>query len=283
MHSNRISRTFLAILFTVVTQVAWAAKGPINIALMPFQVKGVDSVYAIALGEKVKGELTSSGSYRVLERTRMDELLKEQGFQQSGACDASGCLVEAGRLLGVDQMLNGTLSKAGNTFIASLSIVDVGTGQVTVSVDATVAASSDSLFLLAPKALVHKLRMATDSSYAQATTLALKNAAEEAKAKALAEQNATSKTRRIIAWSLAGVSLVSAGSAAYFHLDSKKKFDQADVFLAQYHAATTTSASISAHDASKDQLNKGNRSQDLRNVAAVISLASLGFSLKFFF
>ena len=46
----------------------------------------------------------ASGCFRVIERTEMDNILREQGFQKSGACDDENCLVEVGQLLGVNRM-----------------------------------------------------------------------------------------------------------------------------------------------------------------------------------
>jgi len=252
-----------------------AASAPKNIALMPAKGQGVDSVYALALDEKIKGELTATGAYRVLERVRMDEILKEQGLQQSGACDASGCLVQAGRLLGVDQMVGGTLAKVGNTFVASLSLVDVESGQIIASVDASVPASSDSLLQRAPRELVYKLRLASDTTFAHLQTQAAQVAASELRA----SQN---RTHKVMAWSLAGGALVFAGVAAFFHNDAQKKFDRSDVYYAQYKAANTTSGAVAARASAQDQLDKGNRSQLVRNFAAATSLLCLGFSIKFF-
>jgi len=276
---------FLLSVFVVLT---WSADAPSapqipNIALMPFQVDGADPAYATALMEKMKSELTSSGAFRVLERQRMDEILQEQGFQQTGACDASGCLVEAGRLLGVDKMLSGTLSKAGTTFVVAISLVDVESGQISASVNCTVPGSSDSLFQNAPSQLVHKLRLATDPRYVQATDSALAASNLAAKQAALDAQKRTQTIHQHIAWGFSGLALVSLGSAVYFHTNAQSMHDQANKDFAQYQNATTTTQSVYWHQQTKDHLDKGNRSIILRNSLGALGLLSLGTAFYFFF
>ena len=59
----------------------------------------------------------------------MDEILKEQGFQQSG-CTNEMCAVEAGQLLGVQKMLSGSVGKFGKLFTIELQIIDIETSQI---------------------------------------------------------------------------------------------------------------------------------------------------------
>ena len=43
----------------------------------------------------------------------MEDILKEQGFQQTG-CTSDECVVEVGKIIGVQQMVGGSISKVGN-------------------------------------------------------------------------------------------------------------------------------------------------------------------------
>ena len=43
----------------------------------------------------------------------MDDLLKEQGFQQTGSCDSDACIVQAGRILGVPGIIVGSVGRVG--------------------------------------------------------------------------------------------------------------------------------------------------------------------------
>jgi hypothetical protein len=59
----------------------------------------------------------------------MQEVLKEQGFQQSG-CTTDECMVEIGRLIGVEKIIGGSISKVGNIYSVSSRIVNVETGEI---------------------------------------------------------------------------------------------------------------------------------------------------------
>ena len=59
----------------------------------------------------------------------MQEVLKEQGFQQPG-CTTDECIVEIGRLIGVEKIISGSISKIGNIYSVSSRIVNVETGEI---------------------------------------------------------------------------------------------------------------------------------------------------------
>jgi len=59
----------------------------------------------------------------------MEEVLKEQGFQQTG-CITDECMVRVGRLIGVQKIIGGSISKVGNIYSVSSRIVNVETGEI---------------------------------------------------------------------------------------------------------------------------------------------------------
>ena len=63
----------------------------------------------------------------MVERNQMEEILNEQGFQQSG-CTSAECAAEVGALLGVQNMVSGSFGLLGNTYTidAKLCIYRVG-------------------------------------------------------------------------------------------------------------------------------------------------------------
>ena len=101
----------------------------ITIAVLEFEGKGVSQSEASILTDRFRDELFNTGSYNVLERAMMDDILKEQGFQQTG-CATSECAVEVGNMLGVQQMVGGSIGKVGNIYTVSARIIDVETGKV---------------------------------------------------------------------------------------------------------------------------------------------------------
>lgn len=92
--------------------------------------RGLAPNEVLMLTDKLLNEFVTNGIYKVVERSKRDEILKEQGFQQSGACDQGACLVEAGQLLGVQKMVGGTIGKLGTVYAVELRMMDVKTGEI---------------------------------------------------------------------------------------------------------------------------------------------------------
>ena len=102
-----------------------------TISVMDLNVtSGLSPQEVSMLTDKLLNEFVNTKFYKVVERSKRDEILKEQGFQQSGACDQGACLVEAGQLLGVQKMVGGTIGKLGVMYVVELRIMDVKTGEI---------------------------------------------------------------------------------------------------------------------------------------------------------
>ena len=85
---------------------------------------------AIALTNALRGELTRTRAFDMMERSQINEVLEEQGFQHSGACLDDACLVEMGQLLAVRYMFMGHVGRVGETFSVSVRQIEVGSGRV---------------------------------------------------------------------------------------------------------------------------------------------------------
>jgi len=100
-----------------------------NIAVINFEALGMSPVEAAALTDRFRSELFKTGKFTVLERDKMNEILTEQGLQQTG-CTSSECLVEMGKLLNVHQIFAGSVSQFGNLFSVTVRIIDIETGKI---------------------------------------------------------------------------------------------------------------------------------------------------------
>lgn len=116
-----------------------------QLAVMPLESKGVPTSEVSVISDALTNELTNSGKVRVLERGQMDQILKEQGFQQSGACDGGSCAIEMGRLLGVQQLVVGSVGLVGSTYVLNARTVDVKSGEVLRSVSRKRAGAIDEV------------------------------------------------------------------------------------------------------------------------------------------
>lgn len=134
------------------------------LAVDHLQTLKVDSADAAILEEALASELLRTGKVRVLERSQMQRILKEQGFQQSGLCETSSCAVEVGRLLGVDRLVVGSLGRMGSTLAINLRLVDVATGEMVATSSRTTGASAEELLRAVPAAARELVRPASAPS-----------------------------------------------------------------------------------------------------------------------
>ncbi len=119
----------------MVAVLAFAAVGTaqdderIRIGVIDLTSETVPPSHLRLLADRLRVELFATGRFRVLERDEMDAILEEQAFQQSG-CVATECVVEMGQLLGVEQMVGGSVGKLGEMYTLSLRMIDVRTGAI---------------------------------------------------------------------------------------------------------------------------------------------------------
>ena len=98
-------------------------------AVLEFEGKGISQTDASALSDRLNNELYKLGEYRLVERNQINEILIEQGFQQSG-CTSDECVVEVGKLLGAQKMVAGSISKVGEVYSVSARIIDMQSGEI---------------------------------------------------------------------------------------------------------------------------------------------------------
>jgi TolB-like protein len=100
-----------------------------SIAVLDLDGYGISSSESRALTNRLTTELFKSKVFNVVERAKTEEILDEQGFQLSG-CTSSECLIEAGKLLNVELMLGGSISKVGSYYSIELRIINVENGAI---------------------------------------------------------------------------------------------------------------------------------------------------------
>ncbi len=105
-------------------------KAKLNVAVLDFDgAEGQFTKEELAtLTTRFETELMKTDSFQVLERRNISNILQEQGFQGSGACNTSECQVEMGQMLGVERIINGSVGKAGKIISINLKMVNVGSG-----------------------------------------------------------------------------------------------------------------------------------------------------------
>ncbi len=103
---------------------------PMLVAVLELEAISVTPSEARGITERLRTWLIRTRTFTVIERGRMAEILEEQGFQGSGACDTDECVVQVGRVLGVRKMVAGSVSQVGNIFSLSIRLIDVESGRI---------------------------------------------------------------------------------------------------------------------------------------------------------
>ncbi len=102
----------------------------INIAVMDLESRGgLSEAETGTLTDRLRSLLVRTNAFNVVDRGLMDEVLKEQGFQMSG-CTSTDCAVEAGKILGVEQMVSGNIGRIGRLYTVDIVLIDVETSKI---------------------------------------------------------------------------------------------------------------------------------------------------------
>lgn len=108
-----------------------AQEKKITVAVLEFQTSGgLEKSEVATLSNRFRGILVATNAFEVVEREKMNEVLKSQDFNMSDACNTAECAVQVGQLLGVEAMIAGDLGKIGETFTIDLRLIDVQTGKI---------------------------------------------------------------------------------------------------------------------------------------------------------
>jgi curli biogenesis system outer membrane secretion channel CsgG len=109
-----------------------AQSAKLNIAVSDLAGQGIDPSSVSIISDRLRTELFKQGGFSVLERNSMQDILKEQGFQQSG-CTTDACAIQIGQILNVSYMVVGTVGKLGYLFTVDVRVIDVATAKIIYS------------------------------------------------------------------------------------------------------------------------------------------------------
>jgi hypothetical protein len=117
----------LSLFILVPLQIACTAKE--NIAVLQMQGVAFSAAEIEALSNRLRAELFNTRKYNILERDRMDDILKEQGLQAT-RCTESQCAVKIGQLLNVTHIILANADKAGAVYSLTVRLVSVESGEI---------------------------------------------------------------------------------------------------------------------------------------------------------
>jgi TolB-like protein len=106
-----------------------------TIAVMTLRgTSGITKDEGELISDRLRVEFFKTGMVDVMEREQMAEILKEQGFQQSGACTNESCLIEMGQILGVKKLVSGSIGKVGSMYLLNVRLIDIKTAKISKTV-----------------------------------------------------------------------------------------------------------------------------------------------------
>ena len=124
-HKSTVKRMF-GILLCSATLAASAQNGAKPMAA----VLGIDSKGVIqtseAVGYMVRLELEKANVYNVMDKYDVAEAVKKNNIDVT-TCFGKTCVVAAGRSLGADKMITGSIERFGEKIVISLKVIDVKT------------------------------------------------------------------------------------------------------------------------------------------------------------
>jgi len=126
---------------------AQLAQGKQTVAILDFEGRGINQMEAATLTDRLMSEMVNTDAVILVERNQMNEILQEQGLQQSG-CTSSECAAEVGALLGVQNMISGSFGKLGNTYTVDAKMFSVETGATIRSSSKTHKGDVDGLLVI---------------------------------------------------------------------------------------------------------------------------------------
>ena len=123
------------------------------IAVLDLDGEGISHSETKIISSRLRTDLINTNKFIVIEREKVNEILKEQGFQLSG-CTSNQCVVEAGKILGVEQIVAGNIGKIGKLYTLSIRLIDIETGEVLKTATTDCECSIENVLLYSVKNVV---------------------------------------------------------------------------------------------------------------------------------
>jgi hypothetical protein len=101
------------------------------LAVFPFdcEPKLMQKRVNLAVSELLTKSLVQSGNFKLIERTQLDKILKEQALGQTGAIDTPTA-AKVGQLIGAKLAVLGSISKVGKYYQISSRLVEIETSEI---------------------------------------------------------------------------------------------------------------------------------------------------------
>lgn len=207
------------VLFTAVANIysetpASPKPGPVpTLAVNNLTSHGLTESEAMTLSDVLRSRLMETRKFKVMERSEMETILKEQAFQNSGACTEEACIVEMGQLLGIEQILAGSIGQVGKAYSINVRIISVKSGEILKSVSHNYTGPIEGLLTSEITVVAKKIA-------------GIQTAIEPRSEAAPVKTKKNTIRRKVVIGTLAAGLVVGGGSAAFFLLNKDKKSEE---------------------------------------------------------
>jgi len=132
------------------------AQDKTNIAVLDLKGESLSASDLELISSRLRVELVKTQAFNLVERQKMNDLLKEQGLQISGIVSDEN-IVKAGKLLGVQQMAAGSVGKIGSLYTINIRLIDVQSGKILKSASADNSKGIEALLTESVKNVAKRL------------------------------------------------------------------------------------------------------------------------------
>ena len=133
--------SLIIMLLIAFAMAATAQNKKMKIAVMDFKAGvGVNASEVEGLSDMLINTMYESGKFSIVERSQIDQVLKEWKFQASELTNEQ--LVQVGRILGVESVLVGTVNLIASEYNVDVRAVDVESGEVVTTAGAAKSSGS---------------------------------------------------------------------------------------------------------------------------------------------
>jgi len=103
--------------------------GQTTVAVIDFDARGIADHEANTITDWLRYEIVKLDLVKLIERGDMMAVIMEEQSLQLTGCTSDECAVQIGQLLGVSQIVSGSIGRLGSTYTIISRLIDVETGQ----------------------------------------------------------------------------------------------------------------------------------------------------------
>jgi len=135
MNTKKSSKAFWVVLISCFFS-SFLFSEKITVAVFDFEATGVESGAALTISELIRTEISRMDVWEVVERTKLNNIMKELELQKSGITQVEKAR-EIGKILNAEKIILGSLGKLGSMYVLTARVIDVETGRVDTAKKAT--------------------------------------------------------------------------------------------------------------------------------------------------